>query len=1581
MAAREFSASAASPVPQAAIPAALRTALADRYATIGYAETLAGRDRASVRAMLDTHLALGLLRPPGTPVIGVYALHPPGEAPCTVLDVVTEDMPFLVDSLDIVLTRHGASPRAIAHPVLRARRDAAGTLQSLAGAPGSKATPGCLEAWMHFELPDVPETAYATLRDAAARTLAQVRLAVADWAAMRTRMLEIAALLERAPQPVAQEERAETVAFLHWLAQDNFTYLAAHEYALGTRADFDLLRPCPGTGLGLLRPAPAALDRRLDTLIPAALRPLARQRSLLVLTKSSAVSPVHRPAQMDYVGVRRFDARGRLRGEWRFLGLYTSSAYQTRPQDIPLLRRKVGQVLAAAGLPSGGHSMKALVHVLETFPREEMLQASVAELTEAALGVLAVQDRHRLRLFVRREVFGRFATALLYVPRERYRTELRETAQRLLLEALGGESAEFYTQFSEAAQVRVYFVIRLPPGATPAHDGAALEARLADAMLTWRDRFEALAAAQGFADAPRWADAFPPGYQADTTPEQALADLRALGTRAPGAALALELSDDPGGYRLRVRGEGEPPVLSDVLPPLEHFGVRVREARPYELRPAGAPAFVLDFELDAPDPVPAAQVHARFEEAFARVLAGDAEDDGLSRLVLAAGLDWREVTLARAILKHLLQLQIPFSQAYMEQCLARHGTLVRRMLDLHHLRFDPRARTGHAAQRAGLATAIGEALDAVASLDEDRILRHVHAHVQAMVRTNYFQRGADGAPKAYLAFKLDPHELPGIPEPRPYREIFVYAPQVEGVHLRGGLVARGGIRHSDRREDFRTEVLGLMKAQMVKNAVIVPVGAKGGFVVKRALPQERSARDAAVRACYATFIRGLLDLTDNRAGARVVPPRDGVRYDEDDPYLVVAADKGTAAFSDLANGIAAEYGYWLGDAFASGGRTGYDHKAMGITARGAWESVKRHFREIGLDYRTTPVTVAGIGDMSGDVFGNGMLYTDRIRLVAAFDHRHIFLDPDPDPARSYAERKRLYALPRSSWADYDSAAISPGGAVYPRTAKEIALTEPVRRALATTATRLAAPELIQAILRAPVDLLWNGGIGTYVKARTESHAEVGDRANDAVRVNGAELRCKVVGEGGNLGMTQFGRIEYARAGGRINTDAIDNSAGVDASDHEVNLKILLGAMERGGRLSRPSRNRLLRAMQGAVTEAVLADNYGQALTLSVETNQAPYLLAEHARLIRRLEGTGALRRHLEHLPSDAELDARAAEGGGLTRPELAVLLAHAKIALYGDLVRADLLADPELGPLLPLYFPPRLRRRYPRALPRHPLAREILATHLANHLVNRMGPTFTARVRDQVGADAPATARAAAIAARLFDLPGLWAQIERLDDTVPGALQVELLVDTRRLLERASAWLLRRPHEASPARRAGPRTVGALVAVLPGLLGEADTGALAQRTQALEKAGAPTALAGSVARLDLLYAALDVAALARWRATRVPAVAAAYFALADLLQAPWLRGAIRTLPRLHHFQRKARTALRDELYGQLARLAAEVLASRGADPAARLAAWRAGERRALRHYDAVLAEIRTGKGVDLAGLTVALGELRALGRE
>ncbi|MFI1203752.1 NAD-glutamate dehydrogenase [Streptomyces sp. BHT-5-2] len=1596
-------------------------------------EDLTDRDPVDVFGAALSHYRLAEHRPQGTASVRVHT--PTVEEngwTCShsVVEVVTDDMPFLVDSVTNELSRQGRGIHVVIHPQLTVRRDVTGKLIEVLDVNGDAHGPNgggrtaerphdaVTESWIHVEMDR--ETDRDDLKQITAdllRVLSDVREAVEDWDKMRSASLRIA---EELPgEPIADDIRPQEVEeareLLRWLSDDHFTFLGYREYELASApcedgGEEDVLTAIPGTGLGILRSDPA--HRESDAghpvspsfnRLPADARAKAREHKLLILTKANSRATVHRPSYLDYVGVKKFDKEGNVIGERRFLGLFSSAAYTESVRRVPVIRRKVAEVLDGAGFSPHSHDGRDLLQILETYPRDELFQTPPDQLRSIATSVLYLQERRRLRLYLRQDEYGRYYSALVYLPRDRYTTAVRLRLIDILKEELGGTSVDFTAWNTESVLSRLHFLIRVEPGTALSEltdaDVDRVEARLVEAARSWADGFaEALTAEVGEERAAellrRYAHAFPEGYKADNNPRSAVADLQHLEklTGEAGRDFSVSLYEPvnagPGERRFKIYRRGEPVSLSRVLPGLNCLGVEVTDERPHELRCADATlAWIYDFGLRMPEHVSGDDARERFQSAFTAVWTGTAESDNFNKLVLRAGLDWRQAMVLRAYAKYLRQAGSTFSQTYMEDTLSNNVHTTRLLVSLFEARMSPERQRAGTELIDGLLEELDGALDQVASLDEDRILRSFLTVIKATLRTNHYQQDSAGRPHSYLSLKLDPQAIPDLPAPRPAYEIWVYSPRVEGVHLRFGKVARGGLRWSDRREDFRTEILGLVKAQMVKNTVIVPVGAKGGFVGKQ-LPDPAQDRDAWLAegiACYKTFISGLLDITDNLVAGEVVPPKDVVRHDEDDTYLVVAADKGTATFSDIANEVAESYGFWLGDAFASGGSAGYDHKGMGITARGAWESVERHFRELGHDTQTQDFTVVGVGDMSGDVFGNGMLLSEHIRLVAAFDHRHIFLDPKPDAATSYAERRRLFELPRSSWADYDTELLSQGGGIHPRSAKSIPINAQVRAALGIEpgVKKMTPADLMRAILKAPVDLLWNGGIGTYVKASTESHADVGDKSNDAIRVDGEDLRVKVVGEGGNLGLTQLGRIEFAAAGGKINTDAIDNSAGVDTSDHEVNIKILLNSVVADGDMTVKQRNKLLAEMTDEVGSLVLRNNYAQNTALALAIAQSSSMLHAQQRFMRRLVRDGHLDRALEFLPTDRQIRERLSAGRGLTQPETAVLLAYTKITVADELIQTALPDDPYLQHLLHAYFPTALRETFSEQVDGHALRREIVTTVLVNDTVNTGGTSFLHRMREETGASLEEVVRAHTAARAIFRLGQVWDDVEALDNVVAADVQTRIRLHSRRLVERGTRWLLnnrRQPLELSGTIDFFAERVAQVWAELPKLLQGSDVEWYQTILEELTDAGVPEPLAVQVSGFSSVFPALDIVAIADRTGKEPLAVAEVYYDLGDRLRINQLLDRILELPRNDRWQSMARASIREDLFAAHAALTSDVLSvgDGSATPEERFKAWEEANAAILSRARSTLEEIHGSEGFDLANLSVAMRTMRTL---
>jgi glutamate dehydrogenase len=1599
-------------------------------------EELSHESPVTLAAVVANQMEFIRKRSPGECAVNVFnptvAEHG-WESQHTIIEMANDDMPFLVDTANVVMSELNLGVHLMVHPVIHVDRDKGGRVRAFHATAEGKGEP---ESIIHMQVDrqNDPEV-LARIGNALAEAMADVRMAVEDWQPMLDRAAEAVEKMPDWASVADSRVMEECREFVAWMKDDHFIFLGARDYEVVRGKRSATLNLVAGSGLGILRETEKSIrSRPLMTLSETA---RSNRDNPLIITKTRSRSRVHRVGYMDYIGVLRFDGEGQTVGERRFIGLFTSNAYFRRALDTPLVRMKVRQVLEDSGLRKGSHARKSLVHILETLPRDDLLQATTEELEEISTAVLNLQERQRVRLLIRRERFSRFFSCLVYIPRDRFNTENRETIQRILKKALKGEKLDYVVQVSESALARLQVIIRPRPGAEPRPDLRALEQKIVEAVRSWTDQLrDILVQKHGEETGLLWAaaigQAFPAAYIEDVSPWVASFDVEKVAALRDANDLGMSLyrprKRETGIIRFKLFRYDDPIPLSNVLPMLENLGLHIVSERPYELHlQDGRAVWIQDFDMvyAAAGELSLEAVRDNFQEAFDCILRGITASDGFNRLILACQLGWRQVKILRAYCKYLLQTGLPFSLAYMSETLSRHPLMARLLVELFEALFDPGrdAESGHQRKRAQkhlrqdmdalsggkastdavLAEYVDEvveararkrdeqvgkirkafvrALAAVSSLDEDRILHTFYSVILATLRTNYYQADEHGLVHEYLSFKLDSAKVPDLPKPTPHREIWVYSPRVEGIHLRMGEVARGGLRWSDRKEDFRTEVLGLMKAQNVKNTMIVPVGAKGGFVVQK-LPEggDREAVMAEVTYCYRSFIKGLLDLTDNLDENAVLPPPQVVRRDGDDPYLVVAADKGTATFSDTANALALKYGFWLGDAFASGGSVGYDHKRMGITARGAWEGVKRHFRELGKDIQKEPFTVVGIGDMSGDVFGNGMLLSKQILLRAAFNHQHIFLDPRPDPVASWKERRRLFRLPRSSWADYGKELISEGGGVFSRQDKAISLSPQVREWLGVEREQLAPHELIRELLRAEFDLLWNGGIGTYVKASAESHADVGDLSNNFLRVNGDELRCKVVGEGGNLGLTQLGRIEFAKRGGRVNTDFIDNSAGVDCSDHEVNTKILLSQAIRAGALDEQERDRLLRDMTDEVSRLVLRSNYLQTQAISMMESLSGPRLGAKQHFINVLENEGQLDRELESLPDDEELLERRNRGLGLTRPELSVLLSYSKIRLYRQLLESDVPEDPYYSAELKSYFPVPLQERFAEFMPGHRLRREIIATMVTNSLVNRMGVSFVLRMRDDTSATPVQVARAYAIARELFDAREFWARVETLDNKVEARLQTEAILIMWTLLRQVTRWLANRPGQAldittmverlKPGMDEMRRTVARW-------MGDDEKERAAGLEARFTGAGFPKTFSRRIATLHLMFPALDMVETAAERRLDVRQVANVFLELGESLGLKWFRGNIEALPVEGQWHAHARGNLRDELYSHHRQLAERVLDKCGKedDPVAR---WIVQNQADVRRVTEMVEDMRNLQRMDYATLSVAVRSLGQL---
>ncbi len=1514
----------------------------------------------------------------------------------TVIEVITDDAPFLVDSLRMTVNRLGLSSHLIIHMGgIRLSRNAKHEIEEIYPKRGEIVPDMLVEAPIFMEIDKQTSTdMLQVLQDTLSKVLVDNRAVVDDWKPMRERIHDSILELDRAPSTLEPAEVEETKLFLKWIEDHHFTFLGVRDYELVQKGHETLLQPIVETGLGVLRASLAGQSsvRNLSNMTPEA-QELSLSPHILVMSKTNTRATVHRDAYTDYIGIKRFNAHGQVIGERRIIGLYTSAAYNTNPKHIPFLRHKVALIMQNSLLNPRSHAGKVLLNILETFPRDDLIQATEEELLEMCMGIFHMQERRRIRMFARMDVYHRFVSCLVYVPKERFNTELRHAMQDVLEASFNAQEITFTTYFSESVLARIHYIIRINPQEKAQYDFKAIEKRLIEVGRSWNDDLSYhLLETYDEEDANRlfakYKTAFSAVYTSSFSPQVAVTDIGYIENLSEKHPLGINFfqheNSSSNCYKIKLYQRDTTLALSDVLPLLENLGLRAISERPYMLKfPDGKEVWIIEFmlvyvhahtfQLD--------ELRATFEDTFRQLWFGHAENDGFNQLVLAASLTWREVAILRAYAKYFKQIGFIFSQDYIESALYKNASIAKKIATMFDLRFSPkkienREKAVHLIEQEIIAD-----LDSVTNLDEDKIIRQYLHAIMATLRTNFYQLMSDSQHKNYISIKLDSQRIPGIPKPFPMYEIFVYAPTFEGVHLRCAKVARGGLRWSDRKEDFRTEILGLMKAQQVKNSVIVPSGAKGGFVAK-ALPVQGS-REAILNEgihCYQQFIRGLLDITDNYQDNILVKPRDVVCYDEDDPYLVVAADKGTATFSDIANSISQEYDFWLGDAFASGGSQGYDHKKMGITAKGAWESVKRHFYEMGIDTQHTDFTVVGIGDMAGDVFGNGMLLSKHIKLVAAFNHQHIFIDPTPDVLASFKERERLFHLPRSTWEDYRSSLISSGGGVFSRSAKAIPVSKEMKHLFGIKSSMIEPNELIRVILQSKVDLLWSAGIGTFVKAEKETHIEVGDKTNDAIRINAAQLRARVVGEGGNLGFTQLGRVEYALRGGLIYTDFIDNSAGVSCSDKEVNIKILLHNIMKSGGLSLQKRNELLTTMTAEVSALVLRDNYLQTRAISLLAKQAPNAVDLHVRYLNTIEQEGKLDRALDYIPDEKVLFERKQQGKGLSAPEISVLLSQSKIHLKESILASNVLEDPFLECYLVTAFPKPLQDKYAKEMFSHPLKREIIATRLSNMLVNEVGFTFVYRMQDETGAPVASIMRAYIIARTVLRMESIWEDIELLDNQIDAKKQTELMMVCVRLLRRTTRWFLRRKRthlDISETVRRYQEGVAQIKKAIPKCFGETQHRLYEEHFESYKTMGLSNRLAHDLTSIRALFSAMDIIEVAHEHELDVVKVAEVYFTIGEFLDLAWIRSHVIAHPAENHWEALSREALRDDLDWQQRQLTSGII-SKALKKKGLLSCfhdWSNEHTALIQRWQHVLTKLRSSNALNYTMFFVAIREL------
>ncbi len=1506
----------------------------------------------------------------------------------TIIEIVHDDMPFLVDSIQMELNRRGLTTHLLIHVGgMMIERNENHEIKNILPA-GTKKKSCKAEAPLFFEIDKQTDPAVLKdLENSIQDILRDVRLTVQDWKPIMAQVDECLKQLEECSPKISKEELAETRAFLLWLKEHHFTFMGCRDSVLEKTEDEFILRALEKTGLGVLRENGTKHKVRVLSEMTSEARKEATSQQPVIITKTKRKSTVHRPAYTDCIVVKKYDKEGNIIGETRFIGLFTSAAYNRNPQGIPLLRQKVEKVMDESNLSKTGHAGKALLNILETFPRDDLFQTSVDELLKISISILHLQERRRISLFVRKDIYGRFISCFLYVPRDLYHTELREAIQDLLAEAFNSSEASFATWFSDSILARIHFVFRVDAKQEIKFNVKELENKIIDVARSWHDEVseylrESSGEEKGNRLLAKYGKGFPAGYRESTPPRTAVYDIFHLEKLNTEHSIEMSLfrpvDESEHILRFKLFTLEQPIALSKVMPILENIGLIVIGEQSYKVAVKGdGNAWINDFTMyhESITSLNIDKVKEIFQETFSKVWYGNAENDGLNKLVLIGHLDWREISVMRAYKKYLKQIGFTLSQSYIDETLANNSNITKMLVELFTLRFSPKLAKSSSNKIAKLEEKIITELDAVESLDEDRILRHFHGVIMATLRTNFYQRNPDL--KEYFSFKLDSDAVPDMPLPKPMFEIFVYSPRVEGIHLRTSKVARGGLRWSDRLEDFRTEVLGLMKAQKVKNSVIVPSGAKGGFVTK-CLPLNGSREETMkeVISCYKLFIRGLLDITDNYQNGEITHPKNTVIYDDPDPYLVVAADKGTATFSNYANQVSVDYGHWLADAFASGGETGYDHKKMGITAKGAWESVKRHFRELGLNTQKEPFTVVGVGDMSGDVFGNGMLLSEHIKLLAGFNHLHIFIDPSPDPKKSFAERQRLFELPGSSWSDYNSNLISKGGGVFSRSAKSIPLSPEIKNLIGSDKNSLEPNELIRHLFLAQYDLLWNGGIGTFVKAEAELHSEVGDRTNDLIRVNAKDLNCRVIGEGGNLGITQLARTEYALKGGHIYTDFIDNSAGVDCSDHEVNIKILLNGVVANGDMTEKQRNKLLAEMTDDVGTLVLKNNYVQTRAVSLAEKLSIDNFDLFARFIQELESTGKIHRKLEFLPSDKQLMDRKSKDIGLTRPEISVLLAYSKMILKEEIIGSTIPEDPYIGKIVYTAFPDKLNKKFKTQIEKHSLRREIIATQLSNAVINDMGITFPFRVNEETGDSFSSIARAYYVANEAFSLQKLWAEIEALDYQISNEIQDEMIISIARMMRRATRWFLRNHRnmdnipELVSLYKPG---IDKLYDTLPELIMGAAKEHLDETVERYTDSGVPKATALRVANSMAMYSVLDILSASNEHGFHPEHVAMTYFNVGSTLDLAWFRWMILNHPTENHWETVAKSVFRDDIDWQQRQLTISVLKHYGEGQVDQnIEKWSEQHKLLVKRWQKMFAELRGSSSRNFVMFAVAI---------
>lgn len=1522
------------------------------------------------------------------------------ESKFTYIEILNDDIPFLVDSFTEEVNRHEIKIVDLFHPVIKAVRDQNGVLQSVSANTSSG---GALESVIQMQVMKLSDKQAANLEKELQTVFKHVKVAVTDWDDILRKVNHVITEIGVSADLLAQslkdsnkkqvlDNAQEIKEFLDWLKNNNFVFLGYVYYEKSSGKEATII---DGSKLGILKLGDPSLTPRNCKEIKT--NPLlGKEQTLLEITKANRKSVVHRPVHMDYIGIKRLDEQGNIIGEHRFLGLFTSKVYYQSVKNVPLIRKKLESIHKKSGFSDGGHSGKALSAILEDFPRDELLQSSEDYLFDSAMGIVMLSIQSKVRVFFRKDEFERFISCLVFIPKDRMNTNLRKKIEKILKTELNGTISNHYTQVTESHMARLQFIVKTEPGNVPDYDEREIESMVTAAARNWVDDlqdylYKKFDEENGEEIYEKYRKAFSLSYRNRFSVEDAYYDILQIEKVIDKKQVTFDIYESSESteeiFEFKIYTLNEQVRLSRVMPILENMGLSTLDEHTYLVTPNDECGNIwihrFRFIVSGIGKPKLKEIKNNFEDAVNKIWVEQVHNDNLNKLILLANLKWRDVKMIRAYCRYLQQSSFAYSLEYVQNALCNHHSLTRLLVQLFNIRFDPDFKDDREKASAKVMVEIDSILSKVSNLSDDRVVRGLAELINATKRTNYYQKDTKGNYKDYISFKFISSEISWLPKPRPYAEIFVYSTRVEGVHLRGGKVARGGLRWSDRLEDFRTEVLGLMKAQMTKNSVIIPVGSKGGFVVKKA-PVE-GGREALLKEgveCYKTFLRGLLDLTDNIVGGKIKHPKNVVRHDGDDSYLVVAADKGTATFSDIANSISEEYGFWLKDAFASGGSAGYDHKKMGITAKGAWVSVARHFYEMGVDVDKDDFSVIGIGDMGGDVFGNGMLCSKHIRLVGAFNHLHIFLDPNPNAAESYKERERLFNMPRSSWADYNSKLISKGGGVFQRSDKSIVLSPEIKKLLEINSDKVTPDELIKYMLKAPVGLIWNGGIGTYVKSKFESHDDVGDKANDVLRINGSQIRAKVVGEGGNLGFTQLGRIEYAQTGGRINTDAIDNSAGVDCSDHEVNIKIVLGKAVEDGSLNMPNRDKLLESMTENVSQLVLRDNNLQTQAITIAQQQGSSILEILGRMMSFLEKNGHLDRNIEYLPAPEDIARRHAEGAGFTRPELSVILAYSKIVLYDNLLNSNIPDEEYYSDDLIKYFPDNLQVKYKKEIESHPLRREIIATSVTNSILNRMGSALFYHIQEDTGVPYCDIARSYTIARDVFGLRELWDNISVAKKAGVENQQI-LFMEVQNLVESSTFWFLRncpQPLQVSKLVKDFAPGVKEISENLIKVLPTSVTEVYDMRFNRFKEMGIDDDLAHKVAILNVLRSACDIVQVANNAKLQLSVAGKLYFELGANLNLGWIVRMLVKLPSDNYWEKMSYQSLVDDIYLQQRRLTLEAVKHLCKDNSCSTAIeiWKEKNIKMISRYDSFISDLKKSEEPDISMIIIAIRKIKEI---